>query len=69
MDKQFQHGVWVKLPERASTPEEIEVKRVFAAREQFAKDYALSKGWSTDLSKLDIPKLLEIRAQKEWKNP
>ena len=52
-----------------SKEDAIEHKRFIDARAEFSLRYMKEKGWGDDPTKISIQQLLEIRAQKEWKNP
>lgn len=39
------------------------------ARHKLSLQYAEDKGWGSDLTKLTIPQILEIREQAGWKDP
>lgn len=52
------------------TQEEADQMRaVLNARHAFAKRYCQEQEWPTNLSKLSIKQVLQIRAQEGWKNP
>ena len=40
---------------------------VIDARHEFILKYMAEKGWGADPEALSLPQILEIRAQKEWK--
>lgn len=42
--------------------------RIVHNRGRFSQEYAASKGWPTEFSKLSIDQILEIRDQPEWKH-
>lgn len=49
--------------------EAAEHQRVINARGEFSFRYMKEKGWGDKLEDLSIQQILEIREQKEWKNP
>lgn len=42
--------------------------RIIHNRGRFTQEYAASKGWPTEFTKLSIDQILEIRDQPEWKH-
>ena len=52
-----------------SMEDHIKSNPVLAGRAKFAEEYCKKKGWPTEIEKLSIDQLLEVRAQPGWKNP
>lgn len=66
----------IKLPDNLGsvimhgTQEDADkTQAIFDARHAFAQKYCQEQGWPTDLSKLSIDQILQIRAQENWKKP
>jgi hypothetical protein len=54
---------------RGTIAEADKMKAVLNARHAFALKYCQEQGWTTELGKLSIEQILQIRAQEDWKNP
>lgn len=54
---------------RGTQADADKTKAVFDARHAFALKYCQEQGWSTELGKLSIEQILQIRSQEGWRNP